>query len=213
MLCCTQRKKGADALIAVAVRAGQRLLAAKTRAAVDPTGFDGRAVSRYYTLRAGRRVARRRWPKLTVVPDVRSHLLLSARVTRGPGQDAPHLVPAVRAAARVRRLDTVLADAGYDSEANHAVPRTELHVRSPVLARNRRGTRKHPPTKYRRQMLRRFRKRKGKRVYVQRWQVESGFSRLKRLLHSTVRAVQWVNQKKELLRRVIVYDLTLLAGA
>ena len=89
-------------------------------------------------------------------------------------------------------------------------------MRSTVIPLNRRSTRKHPPTKYRKQMLRRFRKpkskRKAKRVYGQRWQVESGFSRLKRLLRSTVRAVKWVNQKKELMLRVIVYNLMLLAA-
>ena len=85
-------------------------------------------------------------------------------------------------------------------------------MRSTVIPRNRRGTRKHPPTKYRKQMRRRFREPKSKRVYGQRWQVESGFSRLKRLLHSTVRAVQWVSQKKELMPRVIVDNLMLLAA-
>jgi IS4 transposase len=54
-------------------------------------------------------------------------------------------------------------------------------------------------------MVRRFRPKprgsKGKRVYGQRWQTESGFSRLKRRLGSTVSAV-----------RCIVYNLTLLAG-
>ena len=212
------KKKGADALIAAAVRGGRRLLPAKARAAVDSTGFDGPVVSRYDTTRGGRRVVQRRWPKLTVALDIRSHLILSARVTRGPDQDAPHLVPVVRAAVRVRRLDTVPADAGYDSEDNHATPRAKLKVRSTVIPLNRRGTRKHPPTKYRKQMLRRFRKRtskgarKGRRVYGQRRQVESGFSRLKRLLRSTVRAVEWMSQKKELMLRVIVYNLMLLAA-
>ena len=126
------------------------------------------------------------------------------------------MVPAVRAAVRVRRRDAVPADAGYDSEDDHATPRTERTVRSTVIPRNRRGTRKHPPTKYRRQMLRRFRKpkgkRKGRRVYGQRWQVASGFGRLKRLHRSTVRAVQWVSQKKERMLRVIVCNLMLLAA-
>ncbi len=81
-------------------------------------------VSRYDTTRAGHRVAQRGWPKRTVALDIRSHRILSARVTRGPGRDAPHLVPAVRAAVQVRRRDAVPADAGYDGEDNHATPRT-----------------------------------------------------------------------------------------
>ena len=187
------------------------------RVAADATGFDGRVVSRYFTRRAGRRIAQRHWPKLTAVVDTATHLILAAGVTRGPTQDAPHLVPAVRAATKRVRVDTVLADAGYDSEANHAVPRGELGVRSTVIGLNRRGTRKWPPTKFRRQMVRRFRtKPKGsraKRVYGQRWPIESGFSRLKRVLGSTVRAVRWVAQKAELILRCITYNLMLLAAS
>lgn len=187
------------------------------RAAVDATGFDGRVVSRYFTRRAGRRIAQSRWPKLTAVVDTASHLLLATSVTRGPTRDAPHLIPAVRAATERVRVDTVLADAGYDSEANHAVPRTELGVRSTVIALNRRGTRKWPKTTYRRQMVRRFRRKpkgaRSKRVYGQRWQGESGFSRLKRRLGSTVSAVRWVAQKAELVLRCITYNLMLLADS
>jgi len=165
---------------------------------------------------AGRRSRQRRWPKLTAVLDTASHLFLSARVTRGPSQDAPHLVPAVRAAAKNQPIDTVLADAGYDSEDNHAIPRKRLGVRSTVIALNWRGSRKWPRTQYRRQMVRRFRKRptggRCRRVYTQRWQVESAFSRNKRLLGSALRAVAWANQRKELLLRVIVHNLMLLAA-
>ncbi len=197
--------------------AAARLLPPKPRAAVDATGFDGRVVSRYFTRSAGRRIAQKRWPKLTAVVDTASHLVLAAGVTRGPTQDAPHLVPAVRAAVKRHRIDTVLADAGYDGEANHAVPRTGLGVRSTVIALNRRGTRKWPKTTYRRQMVRRFRKKaKGsrhRRVYGQRWQAESRFSRLKRRLGSTVAAVRWAAQKAEIILRCVVYNLRLLAGS
>ena len=166
--------------------------------------------------RAGRRGRQRRWAKLTDVLDTASHLYLAARVTRGPGRDAGHLVPAARDATRNHPVDTLLADAGYDSEANHAVPRGRLGVRSTVIALNRRGSRRKPKTEFRRQMVRRFRKKprgsRRKRVYGRRWQVESGFSRSKRLLGSAPRATTWVNQKKELLLRVIVHNLMILAA-
>jgi transposase len=47
----------------------------------------------------------------------------------------------------------------------------------------------------------------------QRWQVESGFSRSKRLLGSALRARKWVNQKKEILLRALTHNLMLLAAA
>jgi hypothetical protein len=173
-------------------------------------------VSRYSVRRAGRRGTQRRWPKLTAVLDTASHLFLAATVTRGPRQDAPPLLPAVRRAVKHTRIDTLLADAGYDAEANHATCRGKLGVRSTAIALNWRGSRKWPKAKYRRQMVKRFRKRprgaRSRRVYAQRWQIESGSSRNKRLLGSAPRATRRVNQKKELLLRTITHNLMLLAA-
>jgi len=128
----------------------------------------------------------------------------------------PQLVPAVRRAVEHTRIDALLADAGYDAEKNHATCRGKLGIRSTVIAPNWRGSRKWPKAKYRRQMVKRFRKRprgaRSRRVYAQRWQIESGFSRNKRLLGSALRATRWVNQKKELLLRTITHNLMLLAA-
>jgi hypothetical protein len=202
--------------VTVAAARARDLIPDTPRAVVDSTGYEGRIVSRYVVVRAGRRSRRRRWPKLTAVLEARGHLFLSARLTRGPGQDAPHLTPVVAEAVGRGRIDTLLADAAYDAEDNHAHPRERLGVRSTVIALNRRGTRTWPPTKYRRQMIRRFRKKpagsRHRRVYGRRWQVASGFSRNKRLLGSAPGAAQWVNQTKELLMRVITHNLMLLAA-
>jgi transposase len=172
-------------------------------------------VSHYFVRQSGRRTRQRHWPKLTAVVDVRTHRVLAAAVTRGPSQDAPHLVPAVRRAVGRTRIGTLLADAGYDSEANHAIPR-RLGVRSTVIALNRRGTRKWPRTRYRRQMVRRFRRKpagsRHRRVYGQRWQAESAFSRLKRRLGAAVASVRWPNQRTEILVKVFAHNVLLLAA-
>lgn len=166
-------------------------------------------------VQSGRRIRQRRWPKLTAVVDTRSHLFLAARVTRGPSQDAPHLIPAVRQATKRVAIDTLLADAAYDSEANHAISRKDLGIRSTLIALNWRGSRKWPQTRYRRQMVRRFRKKprgsRGRRVYGQRWQSESVFSRSKRRLGASVAALRWVNQKTEILLKVLAHNIMLLA--
>jgi len=186
------------------------------RAAAAATVFDARPVSHYYVARAGRRGTQRRWPKLTAVLDTRTHRFLAAAVARGPSQDAPHLIPVVRQAAARVPIDTLLADAGFDSEANHATPRAELGVRQTVIALNRRGTRKWPPTKYRRQMVRRFKKKprgsRSKRVYGQRWQIESAFSRCKRRLGASVASIREPNQYHEILIKVVAHNTLLLAA-
>lgn len=168
-------------------------------------------MSRYYVRQSGRRARQRHWPKLTVVADTATHRVLAAAVTRGPSQDARHLVPAARV-----RVETLFADAGYDSEANHAACRERLGIRSTVIALNWRGSRKWPRAKYRRQMVRRFRKRREgarhARVYGQRWQVESVFSRLKRRLGAATAAVRWAAQRTEILLKVITHNIMLLAA-
>jgi len=49
-----------------------------------------------------------------------------------------------------------------------------------------------------------------KRVYGQRWQVESAFSRNKRLLGSALRARSWKSQQWECLLRVLTHNLMIL---
>jgi Transposase DDE domain len=155
---------------------------------------------------------------LTAVLETASHLFLSAHVSRGPSQDSPQFKPAARAAAARGPLDTLLGDTAYDAEHNHAYGRERLKIRSTVFPLNRRNAgRRRPKTRYRGQMPRRFRRRprrsRYRRVYGQRWQIESGWSRQKRLLGSALRARKWVNQKKEILLRVLTHNLMLLAAA
>ena len=195
----------------------RRLIPEKPRAAIDATGYETRHVSRYFAWRSGRR-RQRSWPKLTAVLETRSHLFLAARVSRGPSQDSPQFRPATSAAAGHGPSDTLLADGAFDAEHNHAHARERLGIRSTVIPLNRRNSgRKWPKARYRRQMVKRFRKKprrsRHRRVFGQRWQIESGFSRNKRLLGSALRARRWVNQKKEILLRVVTHNLMLLAAA
>ena len=179
--------------------------------------METRHASRHYYLRAGKETRRSGWPKLSTVTDTRTHLFLSAVVSRGPGHDAGQFRPAVGAAAGRVRIDTLLGDAAFDGEGHHAHARDDLGIRSTVFPVYRRGGGTGPVRgKYRRQMVPRFRPkpegRRHKRVYGQRWQAESAFSRHKRLLGSALRARLWNNQVSEVLLRVVVHNLMLLAA-
>ena len=188
----------------------------RARGALDATGLETRHASRYFVWRKGKRHKRLSWPKLTAVIETHSHLILSAHVSKGPSQDSPQLRPAVRPAQARCPLDTLLGDSGYDGEHQHAWCRERQGLRPTVFALNRRSHgRKRPKTRYRRQMVRHTRKRrgrrKGRRVYGQRWQAESVFSRKKRRLGSALRARRWANQKQEIVLRCLTHNLMLLA--
>lgn len=193
------------------------LIGEKPTAAVDGTGLESRHTSRYFVTRSGRQHSSRTWTKLTVVCDTASHFLTGATVTPGPSNDSPQFRPALALGSVAVRWDRVLADAAFDSEAHHRYCREHLRVRATVIPLNRRSRgRKWPKTKYRRQMVKRFRKKpKGSRhtrVYGQRWQAESAFSRHKRRLGSSLGGRSDASRERECRLRVLTHNLMLLAA-
>ncbi len=151
--------------------------------------MESRHTSRYFFKRAGRKHNSRLWTKLAVACDTASHFFTAATVSLGPANNAPQFRPLMAQASLAVGYDRVLGDAAFDGEESHRYCREDLGVRSTVIPINRRnGGRKWPKTRYRRQMVKRFRKKprgsRHKRVYGRRWQAESAFSRHKRLLGS-----------------------------
>ena len=102
--------------------------------------------------------------------------------------------------------------------------REGLGIRSTVIYLNRRGRRpafqrkysgrrrgrpRMPKGRYRRQMAKRFHRRK----YGQRWQVESVISRFKRRLGSALHGRSDAARERESDLRVLTHNLMILAGA
>jgi Transposase DDE domain len=184
------------------------------RLAMDSTGMDLGRRSAYYVRRrqAGqngkKRVLYSRFAKLEAVFDCRSHLLVAALIGRGPRPDTDRFVPLLDATLEVTRPDSMLADAGYDSEPNHRYARLVKNVRSFIPATIGRPTEKPPTGYFRRRMKQRLNKRYGS--YGQRWQAETGFSMLKRCLADTVQGRRYWSQCRELWLLVITYNILLL---
>jgi len=151
-----------------------------------------------------------KFPKLTIVCDNHSHLIAAALATVGPSYDFPLFEPAMLRASWNLEIDRLLADSGYDSEDNHRIARQGLGIRSTVIKLNPRNRgRRWPKARYRRQMRRRFHRRK----YGQRWQAESVISRMKRRLGSALRARSDAARQRESDLRVLTHNLMILAGS
>ena len=193
------------------------LIGQKPTAAVDGTGMESRHTSRYFFTRSGKEHTSRLWTKPTVAADTASHFLAGASVSAGPSNDSPQLRPVMAQASVVVTWDRMLADAAFDSEEHHRYAREDLGVRATVIPLNRRGRgRKWPKTKYRRQMVKRFRKKprgsRHRRVFGQRWQAESAFSRHKRRLGSALGGRSDASRERECRLRVLTHNLMLLAA-
>jgi hypothetical protein len=182
-------------------------------AALDSTGMEAGHISRYFVRRKRAKqletyeeTTYKRFPKLSIVCDCSNHLILSAIMTRGPSVDINQFRETLKPAAERVQIETILADAGYDSEANHQYAREVYQIHTTIPARGGRPTSKLPKTLYRREMRTKF----DKTVYGQRWQVETVFSMIKRNFGSALRSRKFWSQCREMMLLVLAHNIAIV---
>jgi len=181
-------------------------------AAVDSTGMESHHISQYFVRRRASTASPwqsmyyTRYPKLGIVCDCHSHIILSTLRKRGPTPDINQLRQTLRPAVRRARITTLLADAGYDSESNHTFTREDLGIETIIPARHGRPSSRPPAGKYRRLMREEF----DRERYGQRWQVETVFSMIKRNLGSALHGRSYWSQCRELMLMVITHNIMII---
>jgi hypothetical protein len=195
-----------------------------TMVAIDSSIYDTHHRSRHYeqrlrhyawqrktTANTRRSRSARRSPKLGIGVCTRSHLILSARPRIGMGSDARDFEPLLFDAWRRHpRLRTALADAGYDSEANHCIARQDMCVRSLIKPGAGRPGKRPPSGYYRRLMKKQLRGSQRGKKYGQRAQAETTNSMLKRNLGDALRSRSPRARQAEQMLRVLAHNIALL---
>jgi hypothetical protein len=147
--------------------------------AADGTGLAPHAASTYFIRRseqhAGGKTRYKHFLKWLIVVDVDRQIILAQRARQGPWCDTRALPGLVDAASRTMPIGVVLADAEFDSEANHRHVRGTLGAHSIIPAKPRRGV---PRGGIRYQMYRAF----PRQLYGPRAKIETVFSVIKRKL-------------------------------
>jgi hypothetical protein len=191
-------------ILTASVRLFQRVASPHSRmVAVDSTGFARAPASPYYQLRAGTRYRARTWLKWSVAVWTDPLVLCGQVADRGPRGDHVEFRPLVAQTLARLPFTRLLADGGYDSEANHRWLREDLGIESiipPVAGRPARGLPRHP---YRRQLQLAF----PRTAYGQRWKVETFVSVVKRRFGGAVTARRYWQQVKQTLLRGVTYNL------
>ena len=183
------------------------------RAALDSTGLDCGHASSYYVRRRARdgkswqHTTYRPYGKLELSVNCDTHEILAALPARGPRVDGDRFVPLLDETLQNVGVDTVLADAGYDSEPNHQHARVKRGVRSVIPATIGRPTDKPPTGYWRRRMKARLNK--DYCQYGQRWQVETVISMIKRRLSAILYARSYWAQCREMMLLVLTYGFML----
>ena len=125
-------------------------------------------------------------------------------------------MPPAAAAYAVLPFDQLVADAGYDSEANHLFCRERLGVDSLIPAKKRRSALVPATTPLRREMLRRLARAGGdpgsRQAYRQRWKAETVMSVTKRRWGDALSARLEATQRVQALLRGVVYNLSRLVA-
>lgn len=158
---------------------------------------------------ASRRARARAMPKLTLAVVAASHRILATRSALGAGSDSPDFAPMLAESLRRGKVKTVVADAGYDSEANHQTAREQMGVRSIIPPTIGKPSAKPPAGRYRKLMKQRFSRKADARHYGQRAQSETVNSMMKRNLGDSLRSIKPQRRKQEMLLRTIVHNLML----
>jgi len=182
-------------------------------AAIDGTGFETRHISAYFVKRRERAcktgyqtTTYTRYPYAEFVCDCRTHLVLAVLTGRGPASDDPFFRPALSQTMRRIPIATLLADAGYDSEAAHEFARRQFGVRAIIPPTRGRPTSKPLRGYWRNRLKQRF----PQKQYGQRWQIETVNSMIKRLLDAALRARTYWSQSREIVLRVITLNAMIL---
>jgi hypothetical protein len=178
----------------------------KTRNSVEKPGKWGASVN------ASRSRSLSAMPKLSVAVASSCHLILAAKVRVGNGSDAPDFDDLLVHSWKRAAVKTVVADAGYDSEANHCMARQDMSVRSIIPPGIGRPTSKLPTGRWRRHMAKRFARKADQKVYGQRSQSETVHSMIKRNQGSALRSRTPERRKQEMLLRVITHNITLMCA-
>lgn len=184
-------------------------------AAGDSTGIDASQISPYFVKRRSHKhktpqtTTYTHYPKLELLCDCSTHIILSAIPTLGPHPDSNRMMPLLMPAlSRGVGIDCALFDAGYDSERNHALAREALHVRSVIPPRS--GRPPNDPTqpiggRWRRSMKRYRDHRSG-----QRWQIECVISMIKRRQGGYVLARSNAARNREMMLKVLTHNIMIL---
>ena len=185
-------------------------------AALDSTGFESHHVSQYFLRRSGYLDGkhsisrRRRYPKLWLIAQCSTHLILGLSAGRGPTDDDRGLIPTISRAVRRIKIGTLAADAGFDSERNHCLVRKTFGISLVMPAIRARFNKSLPSGHYRRKMADLFR-RGTPRAYRQRWQIETVASMMKRNLTTFLSARKYHQQNKQLALISITHNLAICA--
>ena len=178
-------------------------------AAIDSTGLESGHISPYFLERRSngkiplRNTRLTKWPKLAIIADTGTHIILTALSTYGPCSDNAHFKDALKLLPDKIRIKKLLADAGYDSEKNHVLANEQYGIKTVIPPKIGCRSKSLPRKPYRREMATNF----DQESYRHRSQVETVISMIKRNLGDTLTGRCEQSRNSEMILLAITHNL------
>lgn len=171
--------------------------------AIDSTGFQLEDGSYSYMKRIGTATKIRKNMKLSGCVDTRKHLFLAVKIRKSKAHDSRDFKPLILKVKKTgKKIIFNSADKAYDSEELHKFSEENgFENIVPVRNRKKRGDKVHG--RHRKRLDKDFPEKK----YHRRSIIENMWFCVKRLCGKVVSAKKWINQKKELIGKVIAYNI------
>lgn len=171
--------------------------------AIDATGFQLEDGSYSYMKRIGTATKKRKNLKLSGCVDTKKHLFLAVKIRKSNAHDSKDFKPLILKTKRTgKKIIFNTADKAYDSEELHKFSEENgFENIVPLRKKTKQFHRIHG--EHRKKLARNFPEKK----YHRRSIIENMWFCVKRLCGKVVFAKKWINQKKELIGKVIAYNI------
>ena len=166
---------------------------------IDATGFSVKNRSKHYEMRTAL-TSYRKYMKLSIIADLDKQLIMNQSIHKSPRHDNKDFMILMHDI----KAKIVCADKGYDSNENHRFIMHDLKAKSLIAIKDY-GDKKH--RNWRKDWRKIAKRHFDKKEYNQRSKVETIFSCVKRKYGSRLRARDFYSQKKEVLCKLIAYNI------
>ena len=189
-------------------RVAKKICSGTLNLSIDSTGFSLDASSYHYSSRIRRMEKNRSYVKTTLAIDTNTQCVAAAKIRLKRRHDTVDAVPILNKSRHLGRIQTVVADRGYDSEELMQYIEHEIRAR-PIIALKHMNK---PLKRTKGEIRKRLKKAFPQGEYRQRSKSETVNSTIKRRYESTIRARKNHTQRQEVLLKILTHNLILLSN-
>lgn len=186
----------------------------ETNFAVDSSGFSTGQTVTWTQIKYGKEEIKERkdWLKAHIMCGTKTNIITSVQISASYTNDSPYFKPLVNQTAQIFDMNSVAADGGYSSHANHKLVQSK-NATPYIRFDNNTATPQKEGIWRDMFFMYKYNEFAFMQHYMKRSNVESTFSMLKRKFGERLRSKTATSQKNELLAKVLCHNICVLINS